>query len=167
MSEYIEKTINEIRDVQEKINEEASKENDKTPKNGEESTPKPEDVSPGLGAVLFNQISETSIKILQTPAVEEGIIKIATNMNMDEESVTSLINIIAISMTNASLQAILFYDDLLKNELTKQMDNVSYHINLGKADIEGIKAAVQVHQKQIGSINNTLKINDIKKENNK
>ena len=57
------------------------------------------------------------------------------------------------------------YDAMLKAELDKQFENIAHHINLAKADIEGLKAAVQVHNKSIGELQNKLQIDSIKKEN--
>jgi hypothetical protein len=162
MNQHLEGSINDIKAGQEKFKEAATAATGNT----EEQDAAEKEAFGDLGTVLFNQITETSIGIIQTPEIEESLLTIATNMNMDQASIAALINIIAISMTNSAHQAILFYDDLLKKELTKQMDNVGHHINLGKTDSEAFKSVLQIHQKRIDEISNILQMNNLKKENN-
>lgn len=162
MNKHIEDSVNELKSAQQSFEKAASAPTEKT----EEQAAAEKESFGELGTILFNQITEASIAIIQTPEIEKSLLTIATNMNMDQESLTALINIIAISMTNSAHQAVLFYDDLLKKELTKQMDNTVHHINLGKADGEAFKSVLQIHQKKIDEISSILKIDKIKKENN-
>lgn len=118
-----------------------------------------------VGIILHNQIVESTINIIKSAEVEKAMITIGEKMNMDQECVMSFINLMAICMTNSAHQAVLFYDDLLKKELRKQFDNVGNHINMGKADIEGIKAAIQIQQKRLGKLENSIILNTLKKEN--
>ena len=159
MNEHIQKSIDELNAANDKFQADVNGANNNSNDNPQE------DAFGQLGLRLFNQITETTIKIIETPEVENSIVTIATEMNMGQKSISALINLIAVAMTNSAQQAILFYDDLLKDELTKQFDNIGKHINLGKADMEGFKAALQVHQKQIGEINKTLLLNNLKKVN--
>ena len=159
MNPHVEKVINETRDVQQKIEDVINNTPDADGDSQTASEPDP------VNTALFHQITEGTIQILQSPEIEKSLVTIGENMNMDQESITSLINIIAIAMNNSAYQAILFYDDLLKAELTKQFDNIGHHINLGKADMEAFKSVLQIHQKQIGEIRTILKIDTIKKEN--
>ena len=164
MNEYIKNSINELNAANDKLESEV-KERQGSVKPDSSNDATPEDPFGELGLLLFKQITDTTIKIMETPEVEKSLTTIATEMNMGEKSISSLINLIAIAMTNSAYQAIIFYDDLLKDELTKQFENVGNHINMGKADMEGFKAALQIHQKQIGEINKTLLLNNLKKAN--
>jgi hypothetical protein len=157
MNQPLEDSINDMKDVQEKLENATKPDSQDTPDSKDDK---------GAANILFKQISETSIEILQTPEVEAMLDKISQNSGLNQNSMSALVSLIAICMTHSAHNAILFYDDLLKKELTKQMDNISHHMNLCKADIEGIKGAIQIHQKQIGIINNSLKIDDVIKNMN-
>lgn len=164
MNQHIENSINKMKEVQQRVEEAVSEQQAESTDTENTEAPQQSTVDP-VGNVLFNQITESTIKIMQSPEIEKSLVLIGENMKMDEKSIAALINVIAIAMTNSAHQAILFYDDLLKAELGKQFDNVGHHINLGKADMEAFKSVLQVHQKQMNEIKTALKLADIKKEN--
>lgn len=157
------KSIEEIKEIQEsmqKINKESSTASVKGDVKNKDKVDK--DTEPDAGVVLFNNISDTVIKIFETPEVVRRLNIISSNMNMDKDTVSSLIEIISLCVVHASYESVLFYDDLLKKELVKQFDNTVHHINLLKGESEAYKGVLQIHQKQINEIKNSLKINDIK-----
>ena len=119
-----------------------------------------------LVPVLFKQISDTSIEILNSPEITVAF-KLMEGEGISKKAISTLIQVIAISMSNAAYQSILFYDDLLKQELTRQFDNIGDHVNMTKADVEGIKAAIQVHTQKISDIDNVLILNKLKENCNK
>jgi predicted aminopeptidase len=104
--------------------------------------------------ILFNEISETSIHILQDPAINNCFAEIAKELK--EETVRQLVTVIGICMTHSAYQAITFYDELLKAELSKQFDNLSHHINLCKTDDEAIKASFSILRKQFDEVKNEI-----------
>lgn len=159
MNEPMNESINEIKDLQEKFNLaiQTSAENSEDVKNGI-CTANDEVNEPGN--VLFNQIVENTVKILGDPEVKKAFVTIAKGIG--SETTKALLDIISITMSYSAFQAITFYDDLLKRELTKQFDNVGNHINISKADIEAHKSVLQMFKKQIGDINNKLQIDEIK-----
>ena len=162
MNQHIEKSINEMKDLKfdpAEVLEKMKADADNNPESDKSEDPEIDNV----GLTFFNQIVETSVEIMGTKEVEDALVTLSTKLNMDQKCVTSLINLISVCMTNSAYRAIIFYDELLKSELTKQFDNIGNHINLGKADIEGIKGAIQIHQKRIGSIENDLLINNLRK----
>lgn len=113
--------------------------------------------------VLYNQIAESSIKILEIPAVVNIFAKLSKTLGEDMSK--SIVELFALTMTQSAHQAVLFYDDLLKAELTKQFDNIGEHVNKSQAELEGIKEAINVHRKKIGEIENRIKIDTFIKDN--
>ncbi len=116
-----------------------------------------------VGHVLFSQISGMMVKILDAPEVKAGY-RIIANAGLGEEPTKHLIGILAMACATSAYNAILFYDDLLRVELTKQFDALSHFTNNNIADINGIKSACEVFQKKIGEIEKKLKLDDVMTE---
>jgi predicted HicB family RNase H-like nuclease len=148
--ELLKKTVNEIKDFKDFHSKKVEESNDEEAKEPSHR--------------LFHEISETTIKILQDPIMNQYFAEIAKELK--EETVQQIVTVIAVCMTHSAYQAITFYDDLLKTELTKQFDNINHHINLSKADIEGIKAAFAILRKSQDEISKEIKINNFQKDNN-
>ena len=118
---------------------------------------------------VITGIAEDSLAILENEDVKLGIDKITKNMESipdHENTVGAIVTLIVTAASNASYRAMIRYDSMLKSELDKQFENIAHHINLTKADMEGVKAAIQVHTKSIGELQNKVQIDSIKKENN-
>lgn len=111
------------------------------------------------GYVLFRQISESSIKILENTAINQAVEELSEHIGKD--ATVHLAELITIAMTNAAYYAVLSYDDILKEELSKQFENISHHINLSKSDIEGHAAVLSVFRKRISDIEDRIKKSDI------
>ena len=113
-------------------------------------------------------IAEDSLAILEKDDIVACIDRITNNFKSIpdyENTVSSLLTIMITAASSAAYRAVIRYDDLLKRELNKNFDNIIHHTNLCKADIEGMKAAIQVNNKAIGEIQKQLQIASIKKEN--
>lgn len=118
------------------------------------------------GMVLFNNISDAVIKIFETPEVIKGLDKVRDEMNVPECSIKSLVEVMAVCTVNAAYEAVLFYDDLLKKELTKQFDHMVKQINLGNSEIEAHRSVLEIHRNKINEISNSIKLNSLKSKNN-
>lgn len=114
--------------------------------------------------MLYNNIAESTINILQNPEIVKVFKNISTKV--DEEFSKNLVTLLAVTMTQSAHQAVIFYDDLLKQELTKQFDGLVNRMNITTADLEGSKSAITLLRKKIGDIENAIKIDDFNKENN-
>jgi hypothetical protein len=117
------------------------------------------------GNMLFIKISEMVISILKDPNFTKSFKKISES-GLGDDATRELVNILAITSANSAYQALIFYDELLKKELTKQFDHIAHHINIDKSDISGIKSACEVFGKKIGNIENTIKASELKKSVN-
>lgn len=150
--------IDEIRKHQKKVNESAKDSEDV--KSGK-CTKEEELQEPGY--VLYNHITECTVNILQSPTVEAAFDMLSKKLG--DEATKALIDVFAISMTNSAHQAVLFYDELLKKELTKSFDSVGHHLNLAKADIQAHSGAIDVFRKRLDDIDKTINVNKLKKDN--
>lgn len=110
--------------------------------------------------VLFNGIAETSIKILSMPTVATLINDIGDKLG--EDLAKRLTEALTICMTNSAYMAINFYDDLLKDELTKQFKEVDQNFNKLGADVNAHSGVLEVHNKKISDIEKRLTIDDLK-----
>ena len=114
------------------------------------------------GSILLGNLTETILKILQNKELLEMFKKLETQ-GLNPETIKMLVNIIALVSTHAAYHSILFYDDLLKDELTKQFNSMAEFMNIMKADINGISGACVVYKTKIGELENKLKIDEISK----
>ena len=119
-----------------------------------------EDKNPGY--ILYDAIANNSIEILSNPEVVNTFKKIADAIG--EEATKSMVEMLAIIITQASYQSIIFYDGLLKNQLTDQFNHFASHINSAKADVEAHHGVLRVFKQQLSEIQNKLEIEKI--ENN-
>ena len=133
---------------------------DKATKTTEEDNK--ENTNPGY--ILYNAIANNSIEILSNPEVVNTFKKIAESVG--EEVSKSLVEMLAIIITQASYQSLIFYDSMLKNELTEQFNHFAQHINSAKADVEAHHGVLKVFKQQLGEIENALQIKKFESKNN-
>lgn len=110
--------------------------------------------------LLYNAISESSIQILQQETVVNLFKYLSTKF--DEDVIKSIIELITLTMTQSAYNAIVFYDNLLKEELTNQFDNYGKHLNDTTAIAKSHDAVLQVFGQRITDLENINKIKNIK-----
>lgn len=151
-------TIKDLENMRKAMNESVEKSEDV--KNGKCTI---EDEKREPGYILYNQIAEANIKILSMPATVEIFSKLSENLG--EEMSRSLVELLAITMTQSAHQAIIFHDNLLKEEITKQFDNLVEYININHAEISAHTGAIKVFKAQLNEIQKKLQIDSFAKEN--
>lgn len=124
-----------------------------------------EDEKQEPGYLLFKAISESSIEILQQPSVVELFKKVSENIGEDVSK--SLVELLAISMSHSAHNAIIFYDQMLKGELTRQFDHYGDHLNAIGGTVRSHDSVLEVFSKRLSKIETTLKLNEVKSEINK
>lgn len=150
-------SVESIKNFQNKMEEAAGKTEDV--KDGT-STKEEEKQEPAY--VLFSAIAETSINILQMPAVIETFD--AVSAKIGDELTKKLIEAITLIMTNSAYQAVSFYDGMLKDELNKELDNISNSINMVAADVNAHTGVLEVFKARLDKFEKGNKIDEIKKE---
>ena len=131
-------------------------ENTEDVKNGD-CTPEDERQEPDYK--LYNSIADTSIEILKGETVANLFNKIADKLGEDLSK--ELCEVMAICMTHSAYQAVVFYDGLIKNELGKQFDHISDHLNSMAGVLNGHDGALQVFKSKINDLENEKKLSDI------
>ena len=115
---------------------------------------------------LFLEISKMVANILNTEKIQETFKSIANNPNIGMETTKEIIDVISVTSTMASYNAVVFYDELLKAELDIQFEHFVKNINEIKADYEGVKTAMLIYKKELDMIKEGKTIEDFKKTNN-
>lgn len=123
-------------------------------------TPEDEKAEPGF--VLYNRIAESMIEIMQQPEVTNGFVKIGKILG--EEVSTTLVSIIAMCTVTGAHNAIVFYDELLKKELSQNFELVSKRVNEAVADTAAFRGVLEVFKKKLDEIEKKDKISQIKKD---
>ncbi len=141
----LEESVEKIKEFQKKLEEAAA--NTKDVKEGK-ATKEEEQQEPGY--ILFQGITETSIKILQMPIVAETLNGLADKLG--DNTAKKLTEMLAIIMTNSAYCAINFYDELLKQELQKQFDNVGQYMSRISGDVHAHNSVLEIHQKRLDAI---------------
>ena len=163
MNKHLDDSANDIKNTLNEFNDSLRKaaENSENVKEGrctvEEQMQEP-------GFILFNGISETSIKLLQDPEISK-IFDILTK-ELKDESVKALVNLLVLTMTHSAYNSIIFYDDLLKMEIRNQFDNIIHATNETMSTVAAHHGVLEVFKKRIGEIEKKLQIDEFKSKNN-
>lgn len=126
-------------------------ENTEDVKNGD-ATPEEEQHEPQY--ILYNAIIESVIDILTSDAARNAFTTLAPKLGPD--STKSLIEILSICMAKSAHHALLLYDDLLKQELTRQFDHYGDVLNKSIAVVNSHDGALKVLRKTIGELKNDI-----------
>ena len=158
MPETIEQWKDTIKDDLKRYNDDVEKMASSSP-NVEEGICTKEDEINQPENVLFNAISNSSINILSDPTLQK--LFDALKNELSEEGLSTLLALISIAMSHSAYSAIVFHDELLKQELSRQFDNIAEHINKGKSDMGEAYARLSVLEKKVGDIINEMRIKNI------
>ncbi len=155
-------TVNNCKRFQETVKKAAEESEDV--KNGE---CKLEEKLKEPGCILYDRIADSIIRILSDEIILnhiQNIINMFPFIPKEEKMniMKSFIELFTVIITNSSFNAIICYDELLKDELKQQFDHMVEGINLTRADVEGQHMAIDVLRKKIDEISSKLKISEIK-----
>lgn len=150
-------SIDSIKNFQKDM--EAASANTEDVKNGT-ATKEEEQQEPGY--ILYNGIAETSIQIMQSPIISN--LFDALNEKLGEDLTKKIVEAFTIMMTTSAYEAVVFYDELLKKELTNQFDSIAKSFSMISADVTAHTGVLEVFKKRLDDISKSLKIDEIKKE---
>lgn len=150
-------SISELNDLKEKIGEAASKADDvqSGELSAEEEQQEPE-------YILLNKITDMVIEVLQLPSFVEGFNTIS--LIVGEESAKKVAEMMAVAMSHSATSAIMFYDEYLNNELSKQFDRYGEALNNTIAVVNGMSAAIEVLKQRIGDVEKKVELLKIESE---
>ena len=112
--------------------------------------------------ILYKGISESSIGIMQSPIIVNMFE--ALSEQLGEETTKKIVEAFTIMMTTSAYNAVVFYDELLKKELTQQFDNVSKAFSNIGANVTAHTGVLEVFKKRLDEISKSLQIDEIKKD---
>lgn len=133
-----EKAINDIKNF-EKALEEAS--------NNEDAQ---NDPNAQAALLMYQSISETCIETLQMDLVVDVMNKIADKVG--NELATDICSMMALIMTNSAYNAIMFYDQMLNNNLIPKFKEYDEVINNLAGTTQGINSAMEVFKKRLNEL---------------
>lgn len=111
---------------------------------------------------LFNGIADTSIEVLNMPSVAETMKEIGEKLG--EETSKKLTTMLVLIITNVAFSAVNFYDDLLKEELNANFNEFGKMYTEAAATINAHTGVLEVLNKKVGDIENSLKEASIKEK---
>lgn len=113
---------------------------------------------------LYKYIYDNTVAMLESEPVVKIFSKMAEDFGPDTAS--NLMAFIGLAMTQSAYAAVAYYDQVMSQVLDKAFSELAVHINTATADIEGIKAAMQVFRKRLDEVQNKIKIKEFAAENN-
>lgn len=151
MNEKVSNTIDEINRQREVVKENLINSDDV--KAGK-CTPEEELQEPSY--ILYDSIARSTIEILKQPIIDKSLSDLAKDTS--DNFSKSLVELLAVVMTQSAHQAILCYDELLKNEISKNFDLVYERLNSTSASVESHKAVLKVFKASLNEIESKIKI---------
>lgn len=146
-------TINDLGDLIDKINTKSNSQSDDEDNGSELDS----------AAMLYSSILTTSKEMLETSETQAIFRELSEILGDKTES---LVNLLVFTMTHSAYSAIIYYDELLKNELANQFDHMTEFVNKMNSDITAMKSVIKVHSKKIDEINQNADISKFRKDNN-
>lgn len=146
-------TITDLGDLIDKINTKSNNQSDDEDDGSELDS----------AAMLYGSILTTIKEMLETSETQAIFTELSKILGDKTES---LVNLLVFTMTHSAYSAIIYYDELLKNELANQFDHMTEFVNNMNADITAMKSVIKVHSKKIDEINQNADISKFRKDNN-
>lgn len=112
--------------------------------------------------LLYNKISESVVQILSQPEVTSAFVQIGKKLGDDISK--NLVTIVGMCMATSAHNAILFYDDLLKEELTKKFGQFAEAIATCETDNLTFHRVLEVFKKRLDNLEKEKKIREAAKE---
>lgn len=100
--------------------------------------------------LMYQSISETCIETLQMDLVVDVMNKIADKVG--NELATDICSMLALIMTNSAYNAIMFYDQMLNNNLIPKFEEYDEVINNLAGTTQGINSAMEVFKKRLNEL---------------
>lgn len=157
-NDLFEKDIDKLKETAKNIEEDAKK----TAKENEENI--------DFGLKLYNGIMNTVVEILRTDSIVNRFADITNAINdrpdFGDKVLKPFIEIMSVCMAQSAYQSLIFYDELLKQELDKSFKIVGEGLNTHNAELAAHQGAMEVFKQRLGEVEKALKLDKISKENN-
>ena len=85
--------------------------------------------------------------------------------NSDKSSaIKELINLMILVITTSSYESLLCYDDMLKEELTNQLDGIVKYFNEVKCVVDAHTGVLSVFKKHLSELDSKIKVDEVRKQ---
>lgn len=111
---------------------------------------------------LYSAIVDSCANIMKDEKVLERINQLIEPLG--SYTVKTLVPLLAVLMVNASYQAVLCYDDMLKKEIGDQFELYGHQLNMVKADVDAHGAVLKMFRGKISKLETNEKIKEFKEE---
>lgn len=111
--------------------------------------------------ILIEKIIANTSTMFSSPEMIKFIKSLKTKM--DEESLGAIINMIAFASSAAAHQAIVYYDEILHDNLNLAFENLKMKILENKVGIETLDSVMNVFKVRLDEVRQKIQIDDITK----
>jgi len=111
--------------------------------------------------VLYGNILKSTTDILRTEETKKLFDKLIGKFG--EDTTADLMEFFAAAITQASYNSVVFYDGLLKQELTREFGKFGDPLNQCIADVKAHSGVLSVFRKRIEALEKVAKVEEIKK----
>ena len=105
---------------------------------------------------LYDAISDASISILSLPSVNRAF-EILKN-KIGNENAKSLIEMLAVVMTNSAMNAVVYYDSKQDPMLEKMFNDFKERINLHGSIIDGHEDILKIYRNKVDALEHDVKM---------
>ena len=110
---------------------------------------------------LIEKIIHNSIMITKSPQMVEVITKLKSKI--DEEELAAILNLVIYTSSAAAHQAIIFYDEVLRQKLLVDFNKVEEFVNNNAVDNMVAIEQIKILNKRLNEVREKLQIDDIVK----
>lgn len=111
--------------------------------------------------ILIEKIIANTSTMFSSPEMIKFIKSLKTKM--DEESLGAIINMVAFASSAAAHQAIVYYDEILHDNLNLAFENLKMKILENKVGIETLDSVMNVFKVRLDEVRQKIQIDDITK----
>lgn len=149
----------DMKSIQEKLRKIAEESDDV-----KDGTVSVEDELKEPGYVLYGQILKSTTDILRTPDTKKLFDQLIKQFG--EDTTASLMEFFAAAITQSSYNAVIFFNDLLKEELNKQFELMGNVLNNCVSDCKAHRAVLGSFGKRLTKLEGKNTVDEIKKNLN-
>lgn len=111
--------------------------------------------------LLFRTTLSTAVETLNSDLMRNKFKEMIDN-GFTEEMAADLLSSIAIDVACSVFKSIIYYDDLLKDQLTKQFDNIADYFNIMRSEVSGTQKAMVTFTDKLNQLEKEIK--ELKKD---
>lgn len=129
-------------------------------KNDEENLNK-QKIQYDTNEILIEKIIANTVAMFSSPEMVKFIKSLKTKL--DEETLAAIINLVSYASSAAAHQAIVYYDEILHDNLNLAFENLKMKILENKVGIETLDSVMNVFKVRLDEVRQKIQIDDLTK----